>query len=132
MQTEKLSFGILVLIESISKRKLNELNVKLTKSIQKFYHKFGYYPQYIHNINDYCLQSINIIKKHVLLGNYPTNKLYKITFRQKEKARQRRAFKVLLNYSVLINAYLNTNRAAIIVTTISCLLYLPVNALIKT
>ena len=79
MQTEKLSFGILVLIESISKRKLNELNVKLTKSIQKFYHKFGYYPQYIHDINDYCLQSINIIKKHVLLGNYPTNKLYKIT-----------------------------------------------------
>ena len=34
MAAEKLSFGILVLIETISKRKLNEFNVKLISTIE--------------------------------------------------------------------------------------------------
>lgn len=77
--TNQITTGILVLIDLISQRKLSEFIVKLTKTIQKFHHKYDYYPQYIQEVNDYCLQSITTIKKHILMNYYPKNILYKIT-----------------------------------------------------
>ena len=77
--TGKLSYGITVLVETITDRKLNKMIDKLKESIQKFYHTYDFYPQYIEDINEYCKRSTNIIKKHILLDYYPTNKLYTIT-----------------------------------------------------
>ena len=76
---EKLSYGITVLVETISDRKLNKMIDKLKESIQKFYNTYDFYPQYIEDINEYCKRSTNTIKKHILLDYYPTNKLYTIT-----------------------------------------------------
>ena len=75
----KFSIGTQTLVELISQRKLVELKNKLLKAVKKFQCKFECYPDYIENIDDYCERSIKCINKYVLLDDYPSNTLKKLT-----------------------------------------------------
>lgn len=66
-----MQIGFQKLIELISQRKTIEFKNKLSKAIQKFYKKFGYYPSYIEN--NYCEKLIEFKIKYYLKNCTLTN-----------------------------------------------------------